>query len=223
MGHGNIGIVFLFIGKSQWCLYHSQSILIGCSTPRQEYCKLIGSYWKSMRRQLWTLTCPIDLKNCIFCTDHGTSYVVFVLCFRIYLITLHSKFIFMATLLTLRMMPSFFCLTACFQIFWLRFCCRYHLQEYISRVSLTSTKKAMKVVNFCDQHGFTQQGNIILDFAWELLLIEFFFLTCLDIISEDVFHMETKNINNRKNKKKGKHVGRSYSMHLASVYLFTLI
>ena len=55
------------------------------------------------------------------------------------------------------------------------FCCRYHLQEYISRVSLTSTKKAMKVVNFCDQHGFTQQGNIILDFAWELLLIEFFF------------------------------------------------
>ena len=116
----------------------------------------------------------------------------------------------------------FFCLTACFQIVWLRFCHRYHLQEYISRVSLTSTKKAMKVVNFCDQHGFTQQGNIILDFAWELFLIEFFFLTCLDIISEDVFHMKTENINNRKNKNKGKHVGRSYSMQLASVYLLRL-
>ena len=135
---------------------------------------------------------------------------------------LRSKSIFMATLLTLRTMPSFFCLTACFQIFLLRFCCRYHLQEYVSRVSLTSTKKAMKVVNFCDQHGFTQQGNIILDFAWELLLIEFFFLFCLHIILENVFHIETKNNNNRKNKKKGTHVGRSNSVLLASVYLFTL-
>ena len=33
--------------------------LIGCSTLSQEYCKLIGWYWEKMRRQLWTLTCPI--------------------------------------------------------------------------------------------------------------------------------------------------------------------
>ena len=29
-----------------------KSILIGCSTPSQEYCKLIGLYRKCMRRQL---------------------------------------------------------------------------------------------------------------------------------------------------------------------------
>ena len=33
--------------------------LIGCSTLSQEYCKLISWYWNIMRRQLWTLTCPI--------------------------------------------------------------------------------------------------------------------------------------------------------------------
>ena len=33
--------------------------LIGGSTLSQEYCKLIGWYWKIMRRQLWTLTNPI--------------------------------------------------------------------------------------------------------------------------------------------------------------------
>ena len=33
--------------------------LNGCSTLSQEYCKLIGWYWKIMRRHLWTLTCPI--------------------------------------------------------------------------------------------------------------------------------------------------------------------
>ena len=33
--------------------------LIGCSTLSQEYCKLIGSYRKIMRRQLLTLTCSI--------------------------------------------------------------------------------------------------------------------------------------------------------------------
>ena len=38
----NIGIVFLFIGNSLWCLYNTQLILIGCSTFSQEYCKLIG-------------------------------------------------------------------------------------------------------------------------------------------------------------------------------------
>ena len=32
--------------------------LIGCSIPSKEYCKLIGWYWKIVRRQLWTLTCP---------------------------------------------------------------------------------------------------------------------------------------------------------------------
>ena len=30
---------------------------IGCSTLRQEYCKVIDWSWKMMRRQLWTLTC----------------------------------------------------------------------------------------------------------------------------------------------------------------------
>ena len=33
--------------------------LIDCSTLSQEYCKLIGWYWKIMKRQLWTLTYPI--------------------------------------------------------------------------------------------------------------------------------------------------------------------
>ena len=33
--------------------------LIGCSTLRQEYCKLIDWYWKVMIRQLGTLTHPI--------------------------------------------------------------------------------------------------------------------------------------------------------------------
>ena len=59
IGHVNIGIVFLFIGNSLWCLYNTQSNLIGCSILSQEYCKLIDWCWKNMRRQLWTLTCPI--------------------------------------------------------------------------------------------------------------------------------------------------------------------
>ena len=33
--------------------------LIGCSALSREYRKLIGWYWKIMRRKLWTLTCPI--------------------------------------------------------------------------------------------------------------------------------------------------------------------
>ena len=33
--------------------------LMGCSTLSQEYCKLIGRYWKIMRKQLGTLTCHI--------------------------------------------------------------------------------------------------------------------------------------------------------------------
>ena len=60
-GHVNIGIIFLFIGNSQWCLYNTQSILIGCSTLSQEQCNLIDLYWKLMRRQLWTLSWPIVL------------------------------------------------------------------------------------------------------------------------------------------------------------------
>ena len=58
-GHVYIGIIFLCIGNSQWRLYKTQSILIGCSTLSQEYCKPIGFFWKLMRRQLWTLTCRI--------------------------------------------------------------------------------------------------------------------------------------------------------------------
>ena len=55
-GHANIGIIFFCIGNPQWCSYNNQPILIGCLTLSQEYCKLIGLYWKLMRRQLWTLT-----------------------------------------------------------------------------------------------------------------------------------------------------------------------
>ena len=54
-GYINIGIIFLYIWNSQWCLYNTQSILIGRSPLSQEYSKLIGLYLKLMRRQL----CPI--------------------------------------------------------------------------------------------------------------------------------------------------------------------
>ncbi|XP_067946539.1 nuclear pore complex protein Nup85-like isoform X2 [Watersipora subatra] len=37
----------------------------------------------------------------------------------------------------------------------------FHLQEYLTRVSLTSTKKALKVLNVCERHGFTQQAASI--------------------------------------------------------------
>ena len=66
IGHVYIGIIFLFIGNSNWCLCKTQLILIGCSTPSQEYCKLIGWSWKIMRRQLWTLTCLIIILICDF-------------------------------------------------------------------------------------------------------------------------------------------------------------
>ena len=59
IGHVNIGIIFLCIGSSQWCLFNTQSILIGCSTLHLECCKLIGWCWKIMRNHLWMLTCPI--------------------------------------------------------------------------------------------------------------------------------------------------------------------
>ena len=69
IGHVNIEIVSLFFGNFQLCLY-TQSILIGCSTLRQGYCKLIGLYWILMRRQLWTLKC------CIACTGMIMEWAV---------------------------------------------------------------------------------------------------------------------------------------------------
>ena len=65
----SIGHVILELSSySQWRLYNTQSILIGCSTLRQEYCKPIGLYyWKLMRRQLWTFICPI-------CSHHLQIY-----------------------------------------------------------------------------------------------------------------------------------------------------
>ena len=42
------------IGNYQWCLCNTHSIKIGCSIFSQEYCKLIGWYWKIMSRLLWT-------------------------------------------------------------------------------------------------------------------------------------------------------------------------
>ena len=54
--HVNIIIIFFWIGNGASATL-SQN-LIGCSTLSQEYCKLIGSYWKIMRRQHWNKTCP---------------------------------------------------------------------------------------------------------------------------------------------------------------------
>ena len=52
--------------------------VISCSTLGQEYCELIGLYWKLMRRQLWTLapppptlTCPIK-----FCTYEIFGFII---------------------------------------------------------------------------------------------------------------------------------------------------
>ena len=39
------------------------SILIGCSSLSQEYCKMIALYRKLMRTQLWILSCPICMKH----------------------------------------------------------------------------------------------------------------------------------------------------------------
>ena len=58
--HVNFGIIFLFIANSKSYLQSTQSILIGCFTFSQEYCKRIGLNWKLMRRQLWASTCHID-------------------------------------------------------------------------------------------------------------------------------------------------------------------
>lgn len=35
---------------------------------------------------------------------------------------------------------------------------RYHLQEYLARLPLASTRQALKVLSVCETHGFTQQG-----------------------------------------------------------------
>ena len=52
-----IGIIFLCIGNSQ--LYNTilNWNLIGCSTLSQDYCQLIGLYWKIIRSQQWTSSC----------------------------------------------------------------------------------------------------------------------------------------------------------------------
>ena len=48
-----------YVGNSQWAYTILSQNLIGCLTLSQGYCKLIGCLWKIMRRQLWTLICPI--------------------------------------------------------------------------------------------------------------------------------------------------------------------
>ena len=42
----------------EWCFTTLSQNLISCSTLSQEHCMLISWYWKIMRRQLITLTCP---------------------------------------------------------------------------------------------------------------------------------------------------------------------
>ena len=61
-------------------------ILIGCLTFSEEYCKLIGLYWKIMIRQLYTLTfpserymyvmrlCVQDVCDCHFVSMHCHRY-----------------------------------------------------------------------------------------------------------------------------------------------------
>ncbi|KAF6026163.1 NUP85 [Bugula neritina] len=38
---------------------------------------------------------------------------------------------------------------------------RYHLQEYLARLPLASTRQALKVLSVCETHGFTQQASSI--------------------------------------------------------------
>ena len=60
IGHVNIGITcicsFLLEIPNDASL---SQFWLAVQHSRQEYCKLIGWYWKIMRRQLWTLACPI--------------------------------------------------------------------------------------------------------------------------------------------------------------------
>ena len=60
IGHVNIGIAFIcsFLLEIPNDASLSQ-FWLAVQHSRQEYCKLIGWYWKIMRRQLWTLACPI--------------------------------------------------------------------------------------------------------------------------------------------------------------------
>ena len=60
IGHVNIGIIFFVLEIPTDAYTTLSRNLIGCSRLGQEYCKLIGWYLKIMRRQLWTLTCPIE-------------------------------------------------------------------------------------------------------------------------------------------------------------------
>ena len=53
-------------------MLHSQ-FLIGCSLLSEEWCKLIGWYWRIMRRQVNTLTCPYRITMIIY-----TLYAIIV-------------------------------------------------------------------------------------------------------------------------------------------------
>ena len=50
----------LEIPISDYVWFHQ--ILIGYSLLSQDLCELIGWYWNVMRRQVYTLTCPIEVK-----------------------------------------------------------------------------------------------------------------------------------------------------------------
>ena len=54
MGHANNGVIFWFIGSSQWCLYATVHTQSNSDWLSWIYCKLIGWYWKIMRMQLYT-------------------------------------------------------------------------------------------------------------------------------------------------------------------------
>ena len=43
-------------------IQHSLKICLVVQNSVKKYCKLIGCFWKMMRKQLWTLTCPIGIK-----------------------------------------------------------------------------------------------------------------------------------------------------------------
>ena len=50
--------------------------VISCSTLSQEYCELIGLYWKLMRRQLWTLPPPTLTCSIKFCTYKIFGFII---------------------------------------------------------------------------------------------------------------------------------------------------
>ena len=59
IGHVIIGIILLYNGNFQWCLYNTMSKSYWLFTLSRQYCKRIGWYWKLRRRQLWPLICHI--------------------------------------------------------------------------------------------------------------------------------------------------------------------